>query len=167
MTKQNLTQSRLKELVHYDPLTGVFTWLVALSNRVKVGDVIGCLNGEGYLYGRVDGPLYLIHRLAFLYITGAFPPEDVDHENHDRADNRWTNLRHATRTENLQNQRLSQRSTSGHTGVHWCKDRKKWLAHVRVNGKSKHLGYFTKKSDAVQTRKAANVKYGFHANHGK
>ncbi len=163
---RGLTQAKLKELIHYDPATGIFTRLVALSNSVKVGDVMGNDNGTGYLQASVDGHLYCLHRLAFLYVTGAFPPEQGDHLNHISTDNRWANLRQVTHTENQRNRSLSPKNKSGFTGVSWYKPCKKWAAYIHVNSKQENLGYFHKKSDAIAARKAAEVKYGYHPNHG-
>ena len=160
----NLSQSTLKELVHYNPTTGVFVRRAA-SGTAKDGDPMGCV-AHGYLQASVNGKPYLLHRLAFLYMTGSFPPDQVDHINHKRDDNRWINLRHATRTENLRNATLSNSNTSGHTGVYWNKASNKWNAMIQINGTLKHLGFFDDKNEAIATRKAANKKHGFHPNHG-
>lgn len=88
-----LTAERLRELVHYDPETGVMTRRVALSNRNKVGQVVGYLNrGDGYLYATVDAKSHAVHRLAWLYVTGAWPEHQVNHKNDKRTDNRFANL---------------------------------------------------------------------------
>lgn len=97
-----LTQARLKELLHYDPETGVWTRLVATSNSIRIGDVAGGVN-HGYVRISVDGRKYSAHRLAFLYQTGAWPSAEVDHWNLDKADNSWGNLRGATRSQNIAN----------------------------------------------------------------
>jgi hypothetical protein len=80
----------LRELLSYDPKTGMFTWRIRSARRVHIGDVAGGVNGRGYLTIRVDGRQYLAHRLAFLHMTGSWPKkEHIDHINMDRADNRW------------------------------------------------------------------------------
>lgn len=91
---QELTAERLRELLHYDPETGVMTRRVALSNRTKVGDEIGRVNpSDGYRYACVDGKSHAVHRLVWLYVTGNWPEHQVNHDNDVRDDNRWTNLR--------------------------------------------------------------------------
>lgn len=90
-----LTQARLKELFHYDKETGAFTHIKA-RRGVRVGKILGCLANNGYLVIRADGKLYLAHRLAWMYVHGAFPPDQLDHINRMRTDNRLCNLRLAT-----------------------------------------------------------------------
>jgi len=100
-------------------------------------------------------------------MTGAFPLDEVDHENHIKDDNRWLNLVAATHPENSRNQSLHKNNNSGYTGVHWSKDSNKWLSKIRINGKDTHLGSFDELEDAAEARKEAEVKYGFHENHGR
>ena len=137
-----------------------------MANRVKVGDVAGWRNPTGYIRMKVGGKLYLAHRLAFLYMTGKWPEDQVDHINHIRDDNRWCNLREVSHQENHKNQSKPKSNTSGVTGVCWCKRYKKWKAQIKVEGKVKNLGSFTSKEDATKARKEAEIKYGFHDNHG-
>jgi hypothetical protein len=161
-----LTQERLKEILHYCPETGVFTRKIASCNRVKTGDVAGSMDGRGYL-GIYIGKLYSSHRLAFLYMTGEFPINDVDHINGERNDNRWENLRHVTRSENHRNRRLSPKNTSGHTGVIWLKKNRKWAAVAMLNYKKIHIGCFDSIDSAIAARKLFNIENGFHINHGE
>ena len=166
MTAQILTQTRLKELLHYNPETGLFTRLIATCNRVKVGDIAGCLRKDGYQLISVGDVRYLAHRLAFLYMTGEFPKDDMDHIDHIRDNNKWVNLRPVTRQENGKNQSVAKNNTSGCTGVCWDKERSKWLPQITVSGKPTYLGRFDNKADAVAAYQAASIKYGFHKNHG-
>lgn len=136
-----LTQSRLKELLAYDPATGVFTWRIS-GHGVSVGKIAGCLAATGYRRIRIDSRNYQSHRLAWLYMTGDWPAAEIDHINGVRDDNRLTNLREATRKENSQNLGISPKNTSGFPGVHWNKQRRKWQAIIGKNGMRKHLGYF-------------------------
>lgn len=173
-----LTQDYLKECLDYCPDTGIFTWKVRPREHFKTGwawktintrnagKEAGHLNKDGYLATRVRGNYVPMHRLAWFYITGSWPKEQMDHINHDRTDNRWVNLREATRSENHRNESLSKNNTSGFTGVYWNKQNDKWAAKVKVCGATINLGIFTKIEDAVEARKAANIKYGFHPNHG-
>jgi len=106
------------------------------------------------------------HRLAFYYVLG-WCPEEVDHINHVRDDNRWINLRAASKQENHRNRKLDTNNKSGFNGVTWYKNYSKWLACIGIGGKQINLGYFENKDDAIAARKAANIKYGFHPNHGE
>ena len=99
----DLTQERLKEVLRYNEDTGVFTWLSTTSTKISIGDEAGHLNANGYISIRVDGTLYQAHRLAILYYTGGWPPEMVDHEDGDKANNSLLNLRLASRSENHRN----------------------------------------------------------------
>ncbi len=161
-----ITQARLRELLHYDPSTGVLTRLVALTNCVQVGDVAGYRNQRGYVRVMVDSSLYLAHRLAWLYMTGAFPENEIDHKDHVRDNNRWSNLREAMPVENARNQSMFCNNTSGVMGVSWNKARRKWKVSINAEGKRIHLGYFRRKAVAARVRKAAEIEYGFHENHG-
>lgn len=158
MADEILTAARLRELLHYDPETGVFTWRVRKGNRIHVGDVAGTPNGRGYLVIRVDGTLYLAHRLAWLHAHGEWPPKYIDHKDAVRDHNWIDNLRPATNSENQQNQHGARcDSTSGVRGVHWYKHRGKWLAYIEINGKRKFLGYFVAKEDAIAARQLAEA----------
>src|ERR1035437_1342352 len=98
-----LTQERLKELLHYDPATGVFSWLTNMKGGVRCGDVAGCkTGGQGYIRIRLDDHCYYGHRLAFFYVNDRWPAQ-IDHINRDRSCNAWLNLREATFSTNAQN----------------------------------------------------------------
>lgn len=164
-----ITQERLKELLNYDLETGLFTWLQVkprLRSRVAVGSLAGSINSTGYPCITLDTKKYYAHRLAFLYVTGEFPVNDVDHQDHNRANNQWDNLRVATRSENQRNQTMGKDNKSGFTGVCRHKACEKWVATIHVSGKLKYLGIFKDINDAITARKQANIDYGFHANHG-
>lgn len=166
-----ITQDQLKEVLHYCPETGVFTWLAGGSGRSGKGAVAGGFktNGRsGKSYGRImiRGCYYLMHRLAFLYMTGEFPEDQVDHEDGNGCNNVWSNLQAATRGENAKNKRRQVNNTSGVVGVTWDKRSCLWCAYLDHNKCHEHLGYFRNKEDAIAARKAAEVLYGFHKNHG-
>jgi len=166
MAKVNITQPDIKKLVHYDPNTGFFTWRESRKGASK-GKRVGNRMGIGYIEMRVYGTRYLGHRLAWLYMTGEIPPEQVDHINHIRDDNRWCNLRLASISENRKNQSLNKRNTSGIIGVSFDKSRGKWEAKIKSDGKYFHLGRYADINDAVAARKAAEQDLGFHSNHGQ
>lgn len=152
-----LTQARLKEVLKYDPETGQFTWLVSTSNRVKVGAVAGYSRWDGYVCIRIDGILYLSHRLAWLYMTGEWPENEIDHRDLDKSNARWENLRPATRQQNAAN--MATWSATGFKGVH--KDGKGYGARIKIDGKKKYLGYFLTPEEANAAYvKAANDAFG-------
>lgn len=144
-----LTQARLKELLHYDPETGVFTWRVRSCNRwPTVGRPAGTPDGKGYLMIMVDQERYKAHRLAFLYVTGRFPAHQVDHISGSVSDNRWVNLRCATQAENMQNRRVRSDNSSGFPGVNWNTRVGKYIARICVGGVRRHLGCFDDPAEA-------------------
>lgn len=112
-----MTQQELMDILHYCPTTGVFTWKKQIGNRVIVGSTAGHLATGGYIQIRIYGTLYYGHRLAFLYMTGAWPTNIIDHDNRNRADNRWANLVATTRLANMRNCARSKNNTSGVNGV--------------------------------------------------
>lgn len=145
-----LTQKRIKELLNYDPNTGFFIWRVSSTYRAKKGDLVGNMDDMGYVRTSIDGKKYRLHRLAFLYMNGFFPEHQVDHKNRVKNDNRWVNLRHVTRSCNLQNQKINNKNTSGFTGVSKC--RNKWRAYIKISGKRINLGFYKDKLDAALAR---------------
>jgi len=161
-----MTQSRLKKLLHYDEKTGVFKRRTKASCRTNIGDIAGGYDAGGYLYIRVDGKRMKAHRLAFLYMTGSMPVE-VDHINHDKKDNSWSNLRSATRTEQNRNHTRRIDNTSDKTGVTFSKREKKYRARISHEKKRISLGTFNTKDEAIKAREKAEIKYGYHKNHGE
>ena len=166
-----ITQEELKAMLHYDPETGLFTRLVKMSQNTKIGDIAGCLHhkkhsGKKYLLFSIKGKLYRCHRLAFLYMTGSFPEDQVDHINWNGTDNRWCNLREVISKDNQKNLRKPIHNTSGVVGISWHKKLNKWNARIQVMRKNISLGCYVDFNDAVTARKNAEIKYGFHVNHG-
>jgi len=150
-----LTQETLKEILDYNPTTGIFTRLVSGSNRSKAGNVVGSPNGAGYLQVKIQRKMYQLHRLAFLFVEGYLPENDVDHMNGTVDDNRWKNLREVSRSCNMQNQQLGSANKSGFTGVFWRKQSGKWLASIQINKNGIHIGLYKTATDAA----VARVKY--------
>lgn len=147
-----ITLERLKEVLHYDPDTGVWTWRIWMGARAPKGARAGCVTSEGYRHIRVDRRLYLAHRLAVLYMTGEWPTETVDHKNVTPGDDRWENLRNATGSQNIANSHTRCDSSSGLKGVSWHRQAKRWKAQIQTSGKKRHLGLFA-------TREAAHEAY--------
>jgi len=174
-----LTQKLLKELLHYDPETGIFTWKERSRkyftsdwsfktwNSMHSGKVTGNIAGKGYLQITILYISYLSHRLAWLYVYGEFPIDHTDHVNRVKHDNRIVNLRAVSCSDNLKNQKIRINNTSGCNGVHWIKSSKKWRGRISVNCKVIHLGVHEDWFEAVCARKSAERKYGFHENHGR
>ena len=135
-----LTASRLREVLRYDPETGEFHSLPRQGWRRKCGSM-----SKGYLRIKIDGHSYLAHRLAWLWMTGEWPDDEVDHRNRIKTDNRWSNYRPATRLVNCNNRSLSKNNSSGTNGVGWHKNSGKW--RVRLRGKSH--GSFLTKEEAI------------------
>jgi hypothetical protein len=158
MTEKILTQDRLRSLLDYDPETGVFTGKVKIKCR-HAGMVVGAPGTGGYLQCSVDGKQYKMHRLAWLYVYGAWPSGQIDHINHNTSDNRIANLRDVTCAQNHQNRARQTKSASGYLGVTWHRRDKCWQAHIQVHGKSYHLGLFADLADAVSARVKAERQY--------
>jgi hypothetical protein len=165
-----LTQNDLKDLLHYDPDTGVFTWLVS-RGTVRAGAEAGALhtkrNGKKYRQIMLFGKNYKAHRLAWFYVHAEFPSGEIDHIDGNGLNNKLDNLRAVTRTENCKNLRIPKHNTSGYPGVSWHKRRQKWRADININGKQKHLGLFENIDDAAEAYQAAAKAAGYHENHGK
>lgn len=159
-----LSQDRLKYLLNYDPTSGVFT---RLKYSKQTSDIVGCDDGRGYLFTEIDGKIYRLHRLAFLYMEGVFPEQAVDHIDHNKRNNRWDNLRKVKPIENSRNQPISSSNKSGHIGVSKVQSLNKWYASIMVEGRSINLGTFDDINDAISARESASIKYGFHKNHGR
>jgi len=173
-----LTQEIVAESIDYDPDTGIVTWRErppshftrlcdwATWNAQHSGLTVGHVGKQGYCDIRVFNRPYRLHTLIWLYVHGAFPTLEIDHINGIRSDNRLVNLRDVSRHENTKNQRMRKSNKSGFNGVFWQSNAKKWRAQINDGGKSVHLGYFVNIEDAISARKIANVRYGYHKNHG-
>ena len=160
----DLTQARLKKLLDYDPETGVWRWRI---NRyagqyykqvvAKAGAVAGATNAAGYRQIAIDGRVHYEHRLAVLYMTGEWPPHQVDHVNTAKSDNRWANLRCCTRSQNKANTRTPKTNRSGFKGVSWHRGAQKWRAELS----GRFLGYHARLEDAAAVYRAkARELYG-------
>src|SRR4051812_4455174 len=161
-----LSAEMLRELLHYDPDTGVFRRIkiVAPQSRIQIGDVAGCRDREGYwrvkLGGR-SGGICDAHRLAWLYMTGIWPENEIDHVDVDPSNNRWANLREANRSTNIANTRRRADNKSGAKGVYWRDSDHKWRAEITVHKRRIFLGSFDEFEDACGAyRRAAVEHYG-------
>lgn len=174
-----LTQEYLKQCMDYSPDTGLFTWRYRPIghftedrsqrswNTKYAGKTAGCVNFYGYIKLCIDAKQYRGHRLAFLWMDGSMPADQVDHINGKRSDNRWCNLRLVAGKINQRNMKRRADNTSGHIGVYWNKNAGKWQAFINVNSGSKYLGVYKSIDDAIAARKSAEKRFGFHENHGR
>ncbi len=149
---KTISVARLREVLNYDPETGIFTWKARISMRSVVGSIAGCVNTNGYARIKIGEQSYQAHRLAVAHVEGKFPSSHVDHRNGKRSDNRYSNLRHATPGENQQNRALGTNNTSGYLGVHPHKNSGRWMARIIRQGVAAHLGYFDTPEEANRAR---------------
>jgi len=167
MTEQSITQNRLKELLICDVDKGLFTWKPRNQKGFKMsGKPAGNFSVEGYYVLKIDKRLYKVHRLVWLYAYGEFPKGEIDHIDHDRGNNGLANLRDTLHGDNARNQSMRNTNTSGHMGVGWRETNQKWQARINAGGKRISLGLFATREAAIVARKAAEILYGYHTNHG-
>lgn len=169
MNKSNqLTQEQLHALLTYDPTTGDFFWKTSGRGRRDITKPAGTVNKTtGYVHIMMNGKRHQAHRLAWLWMTGSFPALDIDHIDHVRANNRWSNLREVDNAENQKNQSRRMDNTSGYQGVSWHKQSRKWQARVMLDGKNIPFGYYSTPEAANDACRLARKILGFHENHGQ
>ena len=155
---------RVRDVLDYDPATGIFRWKKRLTNRVRVGEEAGSLMAIGYVNITIDGCHCYGHRLAWIYVHGVWPTDEIDHINTIRTDNAIANLREATRIQNNQNMPKSRANTSGVKGVWWNRKLQKWTASISVNNRHKYLGMYPTIEEAKAAyEKAARTLFGKYA----
>lgn len=161
MSNEEITQEKLKKILYYNPTTGTFTWITSRPGARK-SLVAGCLcKKSGYRFIGIDYKVYKSSRLAYLYMNGKLPIEEIDHKNRIRHDDRWCNLRKLTTQKNAMNRKILLTNSSGVTGVCWIKKLKKYQAMIGVDNKNIFLGYFNNRIDAIIARYNGELKYGF------
>jgi len=160
-----ITQDELKVLLDYEEDKGIFRWKVSNNNRVKVGDIAGSLESKGYIVIGIKGRKYRAHRLAWLYVNGKILLEQIDHINHDKADNRISNLREVNVQDNIRNGAMGKNNTSGYKGVSWKKDISKWRVQIHIDGNKKLIGYFNCLMKAARAYDEVAKEAGYHDNH--
>lgn len=139
-----LTRKRLREVLEYNPDTGVFTRLVGKFRGRRAGFV----SGHGHIQISIDNRLYLAHRLAWLYVCGKWPPAGIDHIDNNKQNNAISNLRLATQSQNGANRCAPKTNRSGFKGVHWSNHTRKWRAQITVRGRGQNLGDFETPEEA-------------------
>lgn len=163
--ESELTAERLREILDYDSMTGIFTYRRSRGPKQKAGAVAGRIspksmdNGGGYRLISIDHVEYGAHRLAWFYVHGEWPALHVDHKNQNRDSNWIDNLREATRSQNMANQGLTKRNTSGFKGVSFHKASGKWIANIKANGKAIYLGLFVTAQEASAAYRTAALEF--------
>ena len=144
-----ITQEDLKSILSYEVDTGRFLWLVKRCPSTYIGKQAGNTDVKGYVRIQLSGRNYLAHRLAWLYVYGKFADGDIDHIDGNPSNNTINNLRIATRSQNMQNQRNAQRGTkAGLLGVSWHARTNEWRSFINIDGKRKQIGTFKTPEDA-------------------
>lgn len=181
-----LSPQMLRRLLRYDGDTGNLYWLprpasmfaphnitgkkstsADIWNKQNAGRLAFISNHKGgYLMGAIFNKHILAHRVIVAMHTGKWP-DQVDHINGKRWDNRLVNLRAVTQSENCKNAKVRSDNSSGVTGVRWAARERRWKAEITVNGRNKYIGVFASFEDAVAARKSAEQAHGFHQNHGR
>lgn len=144
--KCDLTIEQIKNILDYNPETGIFTRKIVGSEE------------KGYLKISINGKKYLAHRLAWLMVHGSWPKDQIDHIDRNGMNNKISNLREATPQQNAGNKGLQKNNKSGHRGVHWNTRERKWEARIIVNGKQISLGAYKNKEDAIKKRKEVEIE---------
>lgn len=159
-----LTAETLRSRYLYDPETGLFTTCRRIGSRGRPagGRILGYTHEGGYVWIRIDGHLYRAHRLAWLYMTGEWPSEEIDHRDLNKSNNSWKNLRECTHQQNMMNCKIRKHNKLGIKGVLFHAQTKKYRARITVEGKSISLGLFQTKQLAGEAYRVASDKY-----HGK
>jgi hypothetical protein len=151
-----LDQKILKSILNYNPETGIFTWRKKPSKQINIGSIAGTKNHYGYVEICVDSKKYQSHRLAWLYVHGFGPEQQIDHINGDRSDNRICNLRDVSHTVNNCNQKIHREGKL--PGCTFLSRVKKWQAQVKINGQCKYLGCYKTQQEAHKAYTRAKEK---------
>lgn len=187
MAKRQLPAPEMvRQLLAYEPDTGKLYWRERPVSRFEARgryprehgakvwnarwagrEAFTATAKEGYKVGAIDFCTMRAHRVIWALVHGAWPPEQVDHINGDRSDNRLANLRLVSDQQNKMNAKRRADNPSGVTGVYWWPQSRKWRVQIRARGSRRHVGMFDTFEQAVAARKLAEVEMGFHENHGR
>lgn len=163
-----VSHERLLELLHYNPETGAFTWRLNRNGHVRVGNRAGNENrsrpDQPYRQIQIGRKNYRSGRLVWFYMTGKWPKKEIDHRNCNPLDDRWSNLRLATSTQNKANQKLRRDNKTGFKGVH--RHGQRFYARANINGVYKYLGMFdtAKQASACYKRTMITTHGEYHGN---
>lgn len=178
MSDNVLSAEYVRQCFSYNADTGDLIWRQRPLEHFKTKRGCGVFNAmfcgkaagseqNGYIRSKIDGRLYANHRIIWLMVNGVLTKDEIDHINHDRADNRLCNLRNVSRSENQKNRSKRKDNTSGVTGVFLRKDSSKWQVLLGCSNKLNNFGCFDNFDDAVIAVENAKQTHGFHENHGK
>lgn len=177
-------QDLLRQLLDYDPATGILTWKPRppemflgerlthkhaskiWNSRFSGNHAFNSHHRSGYRFGRLGGTNFMAHRIIWKMVHG-FDPKDIDHISGDKADNRLINLRAVGKLGNAKNMPRPSNNTSGHIGVYFCKCTSRWRVELIANGKKIRVGRFDTLEEAATARRKAALAHGFHRNHGR
>jgi hypothetical protein len=172
------TPGLLRRLLRYEPETGKLYWrerpseMFAAERYRKIWNTRFADKEAGYIgsgdYRQIcmSGRMFLAHRIAWVLYHGAWPSDQLDHINGDRADNRISNLRECDNATNGRNARMWSNNSSGVTGVYWHKGGQRWAANIKFNNRQVHLGHFDTIEEAAAVRREAAARFGFSERHG-
>ena len=181
MAKRELPDPELlRKLLRYEPETGKLYWRErpremfktagawkAWNTKFAGARAFATVNSFGYCVGGLSGRMHKAHRIIWAIVHGGHPIEYIDHINGNRTDNRIQNLRSVSCAENNRNSSLPRDNSSGVIGVYWHRQKNRWHAQIRINGGTKHIGYFKSLNAAAEARARAEAKYSYHPNHGR
>lgn len=170
MVKDDISAEELRKLLRYEPETGRLFWLPRPVGMFKAKgetwnarfagkEAFTAIQQDGYKIGKVFGRVLLAHRVIWALVTGEWPKNELDHRNRQGSDNRWANLREATRSENSRNTGVRSDSISGIKGVRWNKSANKWVAEIKANGDRIYLGCFDTPEEAGASYDAAAKRH--------
>ena len=164
-----ISHQKLKELITYNPETGMVSWKVSPSRNIKLGERAGYFcksKKKTYRSITILGERRREHCWAWFYITGSLPINEIDHINGDGTDNRWCNLRHVTSSENRHNQRMLCNNKSGINGVFWSNSKKSWVVTFVIEGKQRTIMQTKDFFEACCTRKSLDRAHNYSLQHG-
>lgn len=155
-----ISHEELKAMFAYDAETGILSRRTYRCGRAVIGAQVGWKDAKGYLRVRIGDRTYAVHRLAWFYVTGEWPKNQIDHHDLDKANNRFLNLRDATNAQNKCNQNVRADSETGIKGVSQDKRTGRYRAYIGIDGKRRSLGFFASKEEAAEARRTGQHHHG-------